>query len=272
MSRAQCWLLAVVGIWAFVLGFESTAAAVDVPSAAVVSSTTQATANEYCPVMPKTKAEADLWLDYEGQRIYFCHEVCKTRFRRAPEKYLPNLPAALRQAIQDHQRGALLVGSPTEDISEHHPATPGLRRVGRFLGQFHPVAVHLPIGLLLAAALAEAIFAWTSAEWMSGAARFSVLLGAAAAAGAAMLGWLNAMSAHYDGDLAQVLAYHRWLGTGTAALAVVVALLSEMHRRRPTTVWRVAYRLALLIVAAAVGLTGHFGGTLVYGVDYLKWR
>ena len=266
-------------MWAIALGIRSTAAAA--PSAPVVSSATRPTANEYCPVMPKTKAEADLWLDYEGQRINFCHEVCKTRFRRAPEKYLANLPAAMQQAIREHQQ-AMTDGSPASsparsDVERgtdagNHQGTSGLRRVGRFLGQFHPVAVHLPIGLLLAAALAEALFVWTRAEWLAGAARFSVLLGAAAAAGAASLGWLNAMSANYDGDLAKVLEYHRWLGTGTAGLAVVVALLSEVQRHRLAIVWRMAYRLGLLLAAAAVGLTGHFGGMLVYGVDYFRWR
>jgi uncharacterized membrane protein/YHS domain-containing protein len=290
--------MAVVGMWAIVLGFGSILAAADVPAAAAGSSATRPTDNESCPVMPKTKAEADLWLDYEGQRIYFCHKVCKTRFGRAPEKYLANLPAAMQQAIREHQRAAATSDQPTDTPehphdhmtdhppasgparseiegrgadADHHQGTSSLRRVGQFLGRFHPVAVHLPIGLLLAAALAEALFAWTHAEWLSGAARFSVLLGAAAGGGAASLGWLNAMSATYDGDLAQVLEYHRWLGTGTAALAVVVALLSEMHRRWPAPVWRLAYRLALLLAAAAVGLTGHLGGTLVYGVDYFQW-
>ena len=298
MANANRFLVAVMGVWAITLGFASITAAADPASAAAVSPTTQATANEYCPVMPKTQTEADLWLDYEGQRIYFCHEVCKTRFRREPEKYLANLPAAMQQAIREHRQTVATTEPPT-DMAEHHhdhmtdhrpssdPAGSGiaerevdadnrqgvstLSRVGQFLGRFHPVAVHLPIGLLLAAALAEVIFIWTRAEWLSGAARFSVLLGAAGAVGAASLGWLNAMSANYDGDLAQVLENHRWLGTGTAVLAVVVAVLSEVYRRRPVTMWRVAYRLSLFIAAAAVGLTGHLGGTLVYGVNYLAW-
>ena len=285
MTRVPQCLLAVVGMWAVAFGCGSIAAAADVPTVPVVS--TQATTNEYCPVMPKTKAEADLWLDYGGQRIYFCHEVCKTRFRRAPEKYLANLPVAMQQAIHEQQQATVTADQPTDhharsgaarlEVERHGadadkpPATSTLRRLEQFLGRFHPVAVHLPIGLLLAAALAEALFMWTHAEWLSGAARFSVLLGAVAAVGAASLGWLNALSANYDGDLAQVLEYHRWLGTGTAALAVVVAVLSEMRRRRSAPVWRIAFQLALLLTAVSVGVTGHLGGTLVYGVDYLKW-
>jgi YHS domain-containing protein len=172
-----------VGVGAIVIWFGSTAVIADAPSAAAASSTTQTpgagVANEYCPVMPKTNAEADLWLDYEGQRIYFCHEVCKTRFRRTPEKYQANLPAAMRQAIGEYQRAESMAESSTQDMAEYHhdhmadhPATSGLRRVGQFLGRFHPVVVHLPIGVLLAAALAEVLFMGTRAEWLSGAARF----------------------------------------------------------------------------------------------------
>lgn len=297
MTNASWLLVAVVGVCLIVIRFALASTAAEANSAAAAS-TTQTTANEFCPVMPKTQAEADLWLDYEGRRIYFCHEVCKTRFRRAPEKYVTNLPLEMQRAIREHPQAAATADQQM-DMSEHQhdhtkdhrpasaPAsseTAGrevdaghrqgvstLSRVGEFLGRFHPVAVHLPIGLLLAAALAEVIFIWTRAEWLSGAARFSVLLGAAGAVGAASLGWLNAMSASYDGDLAQVLENHRWLGTGTAVLAVVVAVLSEVYRRRPVTMWRVAYRLSLFIAAAAVGLTGHLGGTLVYGVNYLAW-
>ena len=288
MTRVFWSLIVVIGLWAMMLGLDSPAAADDAPSAATASSTMQATVNEYCPVMAKTKAEAGLWLDYEGQRIYFCHEVCKTRFGRAPGKYLANLPTVMQQAIREHQQAAATVEAPTDMTNrpapvpskveeatpeaDHHQGTSSLRRIGQFLGRFHPVAVHLPIGLLLAAALAEGLFVWTQAEWLSGAARFSVLLGAAGAIGAASLGWLNAMSANYDGDLARVLEYHRWLGTGTAALAGVAAVLGEVQRRRPVLVLRMAYRAALLLAAVVVGVTGHFGGMLVYGVDYFKWR
>ena len=236
-------------------------------------------ANEYCPVMTDKKVEADIWLDYQGQRVYFCHEVCKTRFQRSPAKYLANLPPAMRQAISDQRRAESSLAQPTDIAGHDHghdhsaerqdPST--LARAQRFLGQFHPLAVHLPIGLLIAAALAEALFMWTRAEWLSGAARFGLLLGALGAVGAAGLGWLNAMSANYDGDLARMLEYHRWLGTATAILGAAGAALSEAYWRRPSGAIRLAYRLALFLAVAAVGLAGHFGGTLVYGVDYYKW-
>ncbi len=206
MTGTRYGAIAVVGLWAMTLGFASAAVVADAPASAV-QSTTRATANEYCPVMVGTKTEPDLWLDYAGQRIYFCHEVCKARFRRAPEKYLGNLPVAMQEAIREHQQvvaAAERPGDAVESLAPDHRGTSGLRRVGRFLGQFHPVVVHLPIGLLLAGALAEVLFIWRRAQWLSDAARFCVLLGAVAAVGAASLGWLSAMSAGYGGELARV--------------------------------------------------------------------
>lgn len=55
--------------------------------------------------------------------------------------------------------------------------TSTLGRLGPFLGRFHPMAVHLPVGVLLAASLAEILFLWVRAEWLSGASRFWCYLG-----------------------------------------------------------------------------------------------
>ncbi|GIW76107.1 MAG: hypothetical protein KatS3mg104_1170 [Phycisphaerae bacterium] len=117
MANSNRFLVAVMGVWALAIWFASVSVAADPASAVVISPTTHVTANEYCPVMPKTQAEADLWLDYRGQRIYFCHEVCKTRFLRAPEKYLANLPAAMQQAIREH-RQAVATTEPPTDMAE----------------------------------------------------------------------------------------------------------------------------------------------------------
>jgi uncharacterized membrane protein len=94
-----------------------------------------------------------------------------------------------------------------------------------------------------------------------------VLLGTAGAVSAAGLGWLDASFNGYDAG--QLLTLHRWLGTGAAACAVAVALLSEMDARRG--VRSVRFRVLLLVGALLVGLAGHFGGALVYGPDYFNW-
>ena len=121
------------------------------------------------------------------------------------------------------------------------------------LGHFHPVLVHLPIGILLLAALFE---------WLGGSRRFGYLrasvplmlyLGAGSAILSCASGWLLAGNGDYQGD---TLLWHRWLGVGTAALAT----LACFGRGR---------RLLCTLAAGALILTGHFGGSLTHGEHFL---
>ncbi|MHC4414983.1 MAG: DUF2231 domain-containing protein [Planctomycetota bacterium] len=157
------------------------------------------------------------------------------------------------------------------DHALDHGGGQGLDRLVHWLGKFHPVVVHMPIGLLIGAALAEVLLMITGASWLAGAARFGVMFGALTAATAAPLGWANAAGAEYAGELASALTVHRWLGTGAAAWAVATLALSEASRRERFFQWRPWYRVALLTGAALVGVTGHFGGTLVFGLEYYRW-
>jgi len=109
------------------------------------------------------------------------------------------------------------------------------------------------------------------APWLAGAARFCVILAALGAAVAAPLGWANASQTDYAGELASVVTIHRWLGTTAAVWALLTCALSEASRRAGRHTWRPWYRLALFTAALLIGVTGHFGGTLVFGVDYYRW-
>ena len=43
-----------------------------------------------CPVMG-TKIDKNLYVDYEGKRIFFCCEGCPATFRAGPEKYMKKM-------------------------------------------------------------------------------------------------------------------------------------------------------------------------------------
>lgn len=44
-----------------------------------------------CPVMTGNKIDKNVYVDYQGQRVYFCCEDCKAKFNAAPEKYMQKL-------------------------------------------------------------------------------------------------------------------------------------------------------------------------------------
>jgi hypothetical protein len=152
---------------------------------------------------------------------------------------------------------------------EPPPPPPFSTRLLRWLGKFHVSVVHFPIALLLTAAAAEAwcLLRRRREPWPP--VRFCVLLGAAAAACAAALGWLLADVSGYGVGSPQVLALHRWLGTGAAAWSLGVVLLSEWDVRHGRRGW--PFRVALWAGAALIGFAAHLGGSMVHGEDFFAW-
>lgn len=119
--------------------------------------------------------------------------------------------------------------------------------------------VHLPIGMLVALAALE-IAAWfprfKNANTNAG---FILALATPLAVITAVCGWLLSLGGGYDENL---LAWHKWLGTGTAAGCVVAAILFYRGKFN-------AYRASLFITVALLTVTGHLGGSLTHGSDYL---
>ncbi|MDR0534658.1 MAG: DUF2231 domain-containing protein [Verrucomicrobiales bacterium] len=142
----------------------------------------------------------------------------------------------------------------------------------RFIGAFHPIAVHFPIALLTVAALAEAAkLKYKDNPTLDSVVLFNLHLGAVAAVAAAVLGWADAATMGVESELRPILFWHRWLGTGSALLFLVVLWL--WHRQRhavPNKGNPWLFRVFLWLGTFLLALTGHLGGTLVYGIGYLS--
>ena len=135
------------------------------------------------------------------------------------------------------------------------------------IGRLHPMLVHFPIGLVLFAAVAEVVAMTTGrTDWQT-VAILNVRAGAIFAIGAAIAGWRLASSPGMEATSS--LDWHRWLGT-IAALAVSgSALTTAGTSGRSPSALRV-YRITLFWAAALVAVTGHLGGLLVWGADFLR--
>jgi uncharacterized membrane protein len=136
-----------------------------------------------------------------------------------------------------------------------------------FIGRFHPLLVHFPIALVLAAAAAElAVIAAPCQAWRTVAVA-NICAGAAMGVVAAITGWLFTSSPLVDATTS--LEWHRWLGMAGATGAIGTALLSSrLHglSRRSAFV----YRVTLFVTALLVAITGHLGGMLVWGAGFLR--
>ena len=132
------------------------------------------------------------------------------------------------------------------------------------IGRFHPVLVHFPIALVIAAAVAEAVALATADQRWRTVAIVNLRAGALFALFTAIAGWRFAS----DMDASSLLEWHQWLGTIAAAAAAVAALATLATRRGfyERRVYRVGVFAAGILMAAA----GHFGGLLVWGANFLR--
>ena len=146
------------------------------------------------------------------------------------------------------------------------------QRVIRYLGQFHPPTTHFPIALLIVALPAEFMWILTRRDSWKETVRFCVMLGATAAVVAATLGWCDAAFSNYRATSDQLLSWHRWFGTATAAWAVFVAALLEFARRDGSSLrLRYWFRLTLLVGAILVSVAGYLGASLIHGLHHFTW-
>lgn len=135
-----------------------------------------------------------------------------------------------------------------------------------FIGRLHPLLIHFPIALVIAAVLAEGIAIATSNDRWRVLAVGNVRAGAVFAALAAVAGWRLALGPGMEAS--PLLEWHRWLGI-CAAGATFAAALATSGAGRSAPAMRI-YRMALFAAGILVAMTGHLGGVLVWGADFLR--
>lgn len=131
----------------------------------------------------------------------------------------------------------------------------------QFLGRFHQLAVHLPIGLLVLLPLLEIAGAFRPA--LREAAGFVLALAFACCLIALTLGFLLAYG---GGSSGPGVTRHLWGGI-TLTIIVLLCLLARPYWIAHTT--RYSYPALLVSMIAALLFTAHQGGSLVYGSSYL---
>ncbi len=131
-----------------------------------------------------------------------------------------------------------------------------------FYARLHPVLLHFPIGLTVAALFMELVAlvspgARSTRRWMYG-------LLALSAAFAASSGWLLGEGSDYSSELVDE---HRRLGVAAAILAAVVVALDLVGRSRRAAAAR---GFLALLCAGVIGTAGHHGGMITHGRTFLS--
>ena len=135
------------------------------------------------------------------------------------------------------------------------------------IGRLHPLLIHFPIALVIAAVAAEGAATATGDDRWRTVAVANVRAGAVFALIAAAAGWCLALAP--GSETTSLLEWHRRIGSLSAAVTGAAAIATFAARRRSSgAVW--LYRSVLFGAGALVAVAGHLGGMLVWGVDFLR--
>ncbi|WP_255452826.1 DUF2231 domain-containing protein [Aquimarina sp. RZ0] len=135
-----------------------------------------------------------------------------------------------------------------------------------FFGRFHPLVVHLPIGFLFFAFILEIFARYKKDKAFTVAVPLALLLGAISALFACILGYMLSLSGDYEKE---ALDTHFWFGIATTIIAFIAWLLSAKKIKIPALQKEKPYMAIIAFIVIILSITGHYGGNLTHGSDYL---
>ena len=128
------------------------------------------------------------------------------------------------------------------------------------LGRFHPLLVHLPIGILLLACLFSFLIKKEKYAALKPALGIALFWGMLSAIASCITGFLLSKSGDYDET---AVNQHQWLGIATAITASVFYYFYRKNKPVLNQKWLPITLIGLIMI------TGHLGGSLTHGSDYL---
>ena len=138
----------------------------------------------------------------------------------------------------------------------------------RFIGHFHPMVLHLPIGVFVLIVLQElgAIFGKRHHEKVANKAMFPLFFGVVSAFVAVIAGFMLFQGSNeYSGSA--LAERHLWGGLAFAVAAVITFVMKA---------WTVAssgnpafYRMMLFTSVSVMGFASHDGASMTHGENYL---
>jgi mono/diheme cytochrome c family protein/uncharacterized membrane protein len=130
--------------------------------------------------------------------------------------------------------------------------------IAEFIGRFHPVLVHLPIGILLIAFLFQFLSRKEKYKSLDPAVSVALFWGMLSAVASCISGFILSRSDDYDESL---ISKHQWFGIAVAVVSIIAYFLKRKNNKYVT--------LMVALMSLLIIITGHLGGSITHGSDYL---
>ncbi|HVG16553.1 MAG TPA: c-type cytochrome domain-containing protein, partial [Chitinophagaceae bacterium] len=129
-----------------------------------------------------------------------------------------------------------------------------------FIGRLHPLFVHLPIGILLMALLFSLLARKEQYTLSHSIMKLVWSIGSFFSLLSCITGYLLSFSGEYEEGSVNL---HMWLGISVALVSVFITF--KVYQRRFDILYTILCVGLLLLIAG----TGHYGGSLTHGEEYL---
>lgn len=148
-----------------------------------------------------------------------------------------------------------LAGPPSEETSNN---------MMRFLGRFHPVLLHLPIGMVTLAILME--FGSLFTRRVSSTTTTTLFFAAASSVVAVLAGFLL-FQGESDWASSDTANRHLWGGIIFSCITILAFVVKAWSDAGASAVW--FYRFLLVASGGVMAFASHDGASLTHGPDYL---
>lgn len=132
-----------------------------------------------------------------------------------------------------------------------------------FLGRFHVLALHIPIGVIVVIFVLEWLTRKEKYQHLQSAAAFLWMAGAASAILTVVLGYMHFAEGGFTGPSG---AQHRTFGT---ALAIIITVVAALRVSPFSSNYQPVFFPASILMMVLASITGHYGGNLTHGSTYL---
>jgi len=130
--------------------------------------------------------------------------------------------------------------------------------IPELIGHLHPTLVHLPIGILLLASLFQLLALKPKYAALHAATNIALFWGMISAIVSCISGYLLSLGGDYDEALVDT---HKWFAITTTSVSLIAYLFNR---------WENEYaKWVILLMIPLIIITGHLGGSLTHGSDYL---
>jgi uncharacterized membrane protein len=134
-----------------------------------------------------------------------------------------------------------------------------------FFGRFHMLLVHLPIALLLLAAIMELFSRYRAFKHLARPVTFVLSISAITSVASVIAGLMLANGGGYNEYL---LNTHKWWGIGLMFCTIAALVLKIFPFSNPR-LSEFVYGLTLSAAVVTLIVASHFGGSLTHGQNYL---